>query len=91
MKQGFSRPKGGKMSVVMGAGASGILLHEAMGHAFEADFARKGQSIFTGRIGEKVCLEGINIIDDATIKGNRGALNYDDEGVPGQKDRKSVV
>ena len=79
------RPKGGKMSVVMGAGASGILLHEAMGHAFEADFARKGQSIFTGRIGEKVCLEGINIIDDATIKGNRGALNYDDEGVPGQK------
>jgi len=80
-----SRPKGGKMPVVMGAGASGILLHEAMGHAFEADFARKGQSIFTGRIGQRVCREGINILDDATIRYNRGALNYDDEGVPGQK------
>lgn len=79
------RPKGGKMPVVMGAGASGILLHEAMGHAFEADFARKGQSIFTGRIGQRVCREGINILDDATIRYNRGALNYDDEGVPGQK------
>ena len=79
------RPKGGKMPVVMGAGASGILLHEAMGHAFEADFNRKGQSIFTGRIGEKVCASNISIVDDATLKGNRGALNFDDEGVPGQK------
>ena len=81
------RPKGGKMPVVMGAGASGILLHEAMGHAFEADFNRKGQSIFTGRIGEKVCASTISIIDDGTLKGNRGALNFDDEGVPGQKTR----
>ena len=81
------RPKGGKMPVVMGAGASGILLHEAMGHAFEADFNRKGQSIFTGRIGEKVCASNISIVDDATLKGNRGALNFDDEGVPGQKTR----
>ena len=80
-----TRPKGGKMPVVMGAGASGILLHEAMGHAFEADFARKGQSVFTGRIGQRVCPEGINILDDGTIRFNRGALNYDDEGVPGQK------
>ena len=79
------RPKGGKMSVVMGAGASGILLHEAMGHAFEADFNRKGQSIFSGRIGEKVCSEDISIVDDGTILGNRGAVNFDDEGVPGQK------
>ena len=78
------RPKGGKMPVVMGAGASGILLHEAMGHAFEADFNRKGQSIFSGRIGEKVCREEISIVDDGTIHGNRGAVNYDDEGVPGQ-------
>ena len=78
------RPKGGKMPVVMGAGASGILLHEAMGHAFEADFNRKGQSIFSGRIGEKVCREEISIVDDGTIPGNRGAVNYDDEGVPGQ-------
>lgn len=79
------RPKGGKMSVVMGAGASGILLHEAMGHAFEADFNRKGQSVFTGRIGSRICREGIDIIDDGTIPGNRGAGNFDDEGVPGQK------
>ena len=81
------RPKGGKMPVVMGAGASGILLHEAMGHAFEADFNRKGQSIFTGRIGERICAKGISIVDDACLKGNRGALNFDDEGVPGQKTR----
>ena len=80
-----TRPKGGGMSVVMGAGASGILLHEAMGHAFEADFNRKGQSIFSGRIGEKVCDSRISIVDDATVKGNRGALNFDDEGVPGQR------
>ena len=79
------RPKGGSMPVVMGAGASGILLHEAMGHAFEADFNRKGQSIFSGRIGEKVCDAEISIVDDGTLVGNRGAVNYDDEGVPGQK------
>ena len=79
------RPKGGRMPVVMGAGASGILLHEAMGHAFEADFNRKGQSIFSGRIGQRVCSEDISIVDDGTIPGNRGAVNFDDEGVPGQK------
>ena len=79
------RPKGGQMPVVMGAGASGILLHEAMGHAFEADFNRKGQSIFSGRIGEKVCSSDISIVDDGTITGNRGSVNFDDEGVPGQK------
>ena len=79
------RPKGGEMPVVMAAGASGILLHEAMGHAFEADFNRKGQSVFAGKIGARVAKEGINIIDDGTISGNRGALNFDDEGVPGQK------
>ncbi len=79
------RPKGGRMKVVMGAGASGILLHEAMGHAFEADFNRKGQSVFAGKIGERICRKGINIVDDATLPGNRGSCNYDDEGVPGQK------
>ncbi|MBQ0093487.1 MAG: TldD/PmbA family protein [Bacteroidales bacterium] len=79
------RPKGGKMSVVMGAGASGILLHEAMGHAFEADFNRKGQSVFADRMGKSICPKGINIIDDGTIPANRGACNFDDEGVPGQK------
>ena len=79
------RPKGGQMPVVMGAGASGILLHEAMGHAFEADFNRKGTSIFSDKMGQQVCPRGIQIIDDGTLKGNRGALNFDDEGVPAQK------
>ncbi len=79
------RPKGGKMPVVMAAGASGILLHEAMGHAFEADFNRKGQSIFADKMGKRVAPKGINIIDDATIPFNRGAVRIDDEGVPGQK------
>lgn len=79
------RPKGGNMPVVMGAGASGILLHEAMGHAFEADFNRKGQSVFSGRMGQRICPRGISIADDGTIPGNRGACLYDDEGIPGQK------
>ena len=79
------RPKGGSMPVVMGAGASGILLHEAMGHAFEADFNRKGQSIFSDKMGSRICMKGINIVDDGTIAFNRGSGNYDDEGVPAQK------
>lgn len=79
------RPKGGQMSVVMGAGASGILLHEAMGHAFEADFNRKGQSIFSDKMGQQVCPKGVNVVDDGTLAFNRGACNYDDEGVPGEK------
>ena len=79
------RPKGGRMPVVMGAGASGILLHEAMGHAFEADFNRKGQSIFSDKMGKRVARKGVNILDDGTLPRSRGACNYDDEGVPGQK------
>lgn len=79
------RPKGGQMPVVMGAGASGILLHEAMGHAFEADFNRKGQSVFAGKMGCRICRKGISIIDDGTLTASRGSCNYDDEGVPGQK------
>ena len=73
------------MPVVMGAGASGILLHEAMGHAFEADFNRKGQSVFSDKMGSQVCDKRITIVDDGTIRGNRGSLNFDDEGVPGQR------
>ena len=79
------RPKGGQMSVVMGAGASGILLHEAMGHAFEADFNRKGQSIFSDKLGQQVCPAGVNVVDDGTVAFNRGSGNYDDEGVPAEK------
>ena len=80
-----TRPKGGQMPVVMGAGASGILLHEAMGHAFEADFNRKGQSIFSDKMGQQVCPKGVNVVDDGTVAFNRGSGNYDDEGVPAQK------
>ena len=79
------RPKGGRMSVVMAAGSSGILLHEAIGHAFEADFNRKGISVFSDRMGRKICPEFISVVDDGTIAGNRGAVNVDDEGTPGQK------
>ena len=82
---GAKQPKGGEMAVVMGSGSSGILLHEAVGHAFEADFNRKQTSIFSDMMGKQVCDKSINIIDDGTIVANRGAVNYDDEGVPGQK------
>ena len=81
------RPKGGQMSVVMGAGASGILLHEAMGHAFEADFNRKGQSIFSGKIGQQVCPKGVNVVDDGTVMFNRGSGNYDGRGSGGYAGR----
>ena len=77
--------KGGTMPVVMGAGGSGILLHEAIGHAFEADFIRKGTSIFTDSLGKKICNEKISVVDDGTIPLNRGSINIDDEGVPSQK------
>ena len=80
-----SKPKGGEMPVVMGAGGSGILLHEAIGHAFEADFNRKNTSIFSDQLGQKICNAQINVVDDATIPHNRGSLNIDDEGTLGQK------
>ena len=79
------KPKGGEMPVVMGAGGSGILLHEAIGHAFEADFNRKNTSIFSDQLNKKVCSEHINVVDDGTIPFNRGSVNIDDEGVEGQK------
>lgn len=79
------RPKGGEMPVVLGAGDSGILLHEAIGHAFEADFTRKGESIFGDKLGKTICNENITIVDDGTIEGERGSVNYDDEGIEGQK------
>lgn len=80
-----SRPKGGEMPVVLGSGGAGILLHEAVGHAFEADFIRKNKSIFTNKFGEKICHNSINIIDDATVPFGRGSINFDDEGIVGQK------
>jgi TldD protein len=79
------KPKGGELPVVMAAGGSGILLHEAIGHAFEADFNRKNISIFSDLLGKKVCDEHINVVDDGTIIGNRGSINFDDEGIASQK------
>ena len=75
-----TKPKAGEMPVVMGAGGSGILLHEAIGHTFEADFNRKGTSIFSDKMGKKVAESFINIIDDGTLSNNRGSINIDDEG-----------
>ena len=79
------KPRGGEMPVVMAAGSSGILLHEAIGHAFEADFNRKGISIFSDRLGKQVCHPSISVVDDGMLEHNRGAVNFDDEGVEGQK------
>ncbi|MGQ9620255.1 MAG: TldD/PmbA family protein [Bacteroidales bacterium] len=79
------KPKAGEMEVVMSAGESGILLHEAIGHAFEADFNRKKTSIFSDKMGKKIAEPFISIYDDGTLPGNRGALNVDDEGNPTQK------
>lgn len=75
-----TKPKAGEMPVVMGAGGSGILLHEAIGHTFEADFNRKGTSIFSDKMGKKVAESFINIVDDGTLENNRGSINIDDEG-----------
>ena len=77
--------KGGEMPVVMAAGGSGILLHEAIGHAFEADFNRKNISIFSDKLNKKICDEHINVVDEGTVEGDRGAINFDDEGVESQK------
>lgn len=77
---GAGKPKAGELPVVLGAGGSGILLHEAMGHPFEADFNRKGESIFSDKMGKSVAADFINIIEDGTMEHNRGSLNVDDEG-----------
>lgn len=79
------KPRAGEMEVVMSAGESGILLHEAIGHAFEADFNRKKTSIFSDMMGKKVAEPFINIFDDGTLPGNRGSLNVDDEGNPTER------
>jgi TldD protein len=74
------RPPAGEMPVILAAGASGILLHEAIGHGMEADFNRKGTSIYSDMMGKKVAEPFVTIVDQATIPRERGALNYDDEG-----------
>ena len=74
----------GAMTVVLGPGWPGILLHEAVGHGLEGDFNRKGTSAFAGRLGERVAAPGVTVVDDGTLAGRRGSLNLDDEGTPTQ-------
>ena len=72
----------GPMTVVLGPGWPGVLLHEAIGHGLEGDFNRKGTSAFSGRIGERVAAPGCTVVDDGTLAARRGSLNIDDEGTP---------
>ena len=74
----------GAMTVVLGSGWPGILLHEAIGHGLEGDFNRKGTSAFSGRVGERVAATGCTVVDDGTLPGRRGSLTIDDEGTPSQ-------
>jgi TldD protein len=74
----------GSMTVVLGPGWPGVLLHEAIGHGLEGDFNRKGTSAFSGRMGERVASPGCTVVDDGTLARRRGSLNIDDEGTPTQ-------
>jgi TldD protein len=75
-----AQPPAGEMPVVLAAGDSGILLHEAIGHGMEADFNRKGHSVYADKLGKNVAKPFVNIVDDGTNEAARGALNVDDEG-----------
>jgi TldD protein len=81
-----SRPvPAGEMTVVLGPGWPGVLLHEAVGHGLEGDFNRKGSSTFAGRIGQRVAAKGVTVLDDGTMPDRRGSLNVDDEGHASQR------
>jgi len=82
VKLGAVDAPAGSLTVVLGPGWPGILLHEAVGHGLEGDFNRKRTSAFSGRVGEKVASELVTVIDDGTIQNRRGSLNVDDEGMP---------
>ncbi len=73
---------GGEMTVVLGPGWPGVLLHEAVGHGLEGDFNRKGTSAFSGMIGQRVAAKGVTVVDDGTFQDRRGSLTIDDEGTP---------
>ena len=75
----------GEMTVVLGNGWPGILLHEAVGHGLEGDFNRKGSSVFAGKIGQRVAAKGVTVLDDGTMADRRGSLNIDDEGCATQR------
>jgi len=72
------------MTVVLGPGWPGILLHEAIGHGLEGDFNRKGTSAFSGRMGQRIAAPGVTVVDDGTLDDRRGSLSVDDEGTPSQ-------
>ncbi len=72
----------GSMTVVLGPGWPGVMLHEAVGHGLEGDFNRKGTSAFSGRLGQRVAARGVTVVDDGTLPGRRGSLSVDDEGTP---------
>jgi TldD protein len=82
LKLGAREAPAGHMTVVLGPGWPGILLHEAVGHGLEGDFNRKGTSAFAGRLGERVASELVTVVDDGTMPNRRGSLNVDDEGTP---------
>jgi TldD protein len=75
----------GQMSVVLGNGWPGIMLHEAIGHGLEADHIRKGSSAFAGKFGKRVAAKGVTVVDDGTLSRRRGSLNVDDEGNDSQR------
>lgn len=79
------KPPAGEMTVVLGAGSSGILLHEAIGHGLEADFNRKGVSIYADRVGQRIAPPGVTVVDDGTLPSARGSINTDDEGNAAEK------
>ncbi|MFM8542920.1 MAG: metallopeptidase TldD-related protein, partial [Chakrabartia sp.] len=72
----------GEMTVLVGPGWPGVLLHEAVGHGLEGDFNRKGTSVFSGRVGERVAAPGVTIVDNGAMEARRGSLSIDDEGTP---------
>lgn len=75
----------GSMTVALGPGWPGILLHEAIGHGLEGDFNRKKTSAFADRIGQRVASPGVTVVDDGTLPERRGSINFDDEGTPSQR------
>ncbi len=75
----------GEMTVVLGPGWPGVLLHEAIGHGLEGDFNRKGTSAFAGLMGERVAADGVTVVDDGTLSNRRGSISIDDEGTPSQR------
>ena len=83
-KLGAREAPSGELPVVIGAGGGGVLLHEAVGHGLEADFNRKGTSLYAGRVGERVASELVTIFDDGDLHGERGSVAVDDEGIAGQ-------